>query len=161
MGFLRQSLLSPLRYVITCNSPMNCLSCSLQASHFFHKYLCLLMNFSLWLYLAWLGRPPHTWYILQPNFPHVKVLPSSRCPTNNIIITTQCCFSPISGPTTYPKNNLSYVKLQGSMKTALESDLPSFEADFVDAGSWVQEEHLPSGDICVKAESFALLRWVI
>jgi len=64
------------------------------------------------------------------------------------------------GPTTYPKNNLSYVKVQGSIKTAQGSDLPSFEADFVDAGSWVQQEHLPSGEVWMKAESFALLRVV-
>ena len=65
----------------------------------------------------------------------------------------------ILGPTTHPKNQLRYVNFHGSMKAVHGSDLPPFEADIVDGGAWLQEEHLPSGEIWVKVEHSALLRY--
>jgi len=62
------------------------------------------------------------------------------------------------GPTTHPKNKLSYAKFRGTIKTAQGSDLPPFEADIVDSGAWAQEDNLPSGEAWVKTELFALLR---
>jgi len=64
----------------------------------------------------------------------------------------------ILGPTTYPKNRLSYVKVHGTVKSVPDSSLPPFAADFVDGGVWLQEEVLPSGEPWVKTEGFALLK---
>jgi len=64
------------------------------------------------------------------------------------------------GGTTHPKNQLSYVKLQGSIKTVNGSGLPPFEANIVDSGSWVQQDYQPGGEAWMTAESFALLKVV-
>lgn len=64
----------------------------------------------------------------------------------------------ITGPTTHPKNQLSYVKLHGTVRSVHDSGLPPLEAEFVDSGAWVQEEILPSGGSWVRPEGFALLR---
>jgi len=64
------------------------------------------------------------------------------------------------GPTTHPKNHLSYLKIRGTVKSAHDSNFPPFEAEFVDGGAWVQEELLHSGQPWIKPEGFALLRVV-
>lgn len=64
----------------------------------------------------------------------------------------------MSGPTTHPKNHLDYLKVQGTVRTAPGGSFPPFEADIVDAGTWVQQEHLPSGQVWMRTEATALLR---
>ena len=66
--------------------------------------------------------------------------------------------NPISGPTKHPKNQLTYLKFHGTIKTVQGNGLPPFEADIVDSGAWAQEDHLSSGEVWVKTEHFALLR---
>jgi len=61
------------------------------------------------------------------------------------------------GPTT-PKNQLTYLKVHGSIKTVQGSDLPPFEAEIVDGGGWTQEDHSPSGEPWARADLCALLR---
>ena len=65
----------------------------------------------------------------------------------------------ILGPTTHPKNQLRYVKFHGSIETVQGSDLPPFEADIIDGGAWIQESHLPSGEVWINVEHSALLRY--
>lgn len=74
------------------------------------------------------------------------------------LIPNNTNFRPIPGPTTHPKNNLNYVKLRGTVRSAHDSSFPPFEADFVDGGAWVQEEVLASGQPWIKPEGYALLR---
>ena len=50
------------------------------------------------------------------------------------------------------------MKIHGTIKSVRDSSLPPFAADFVDAGVWIQQEDLPSGETCVKVEASALLR---
>jgi len=81
-------------------------------------------------------------------------------PKPAFVITCDWDAAHVLGPTTHPKNNLSYVKLRGTVKTVRDSGLPPLEAEFVDAGAWVQEEVLPSGQPWIKPEGCALLRVV-
>lgn len=39
------------------------------------------------------------------------------------------------------------------------SDLPPLEADFVDAGVWLQEENHPSGELWLRTEASVLLSY--
>ena len=64
----------------------------------------------------------------------------------------------ISGPTTHPKNNLTYLKVHGSIKSVQGSGLPPFEAEIIDGGGWTQEDHSPSGEPWARADLSALLR---
>jgi len=64
------------------------------------------------------------------------------------------------GPTTHPKNNLDYVKAEGTVRTVPGGSLPPFEAIIVDSGTWVQQDHLPSGEVVMRSEATALLRVV-
>ena len=71
---------------------------------------------------------------------------------------TYTYLKPVPGPTTQPKNHLSYMKLRGTVTSARDSSLPPFAAEFVDGGVWVQQEDLPSGETWVKTEASVLLR---
>jgi len=62
------------------------------------------------------------------------------------------------GPTTHPKNLLSYVKVYGTMKSIKESGLPPFDAEIVDCGAWVQQEYLSSGETVARSELSTLIR---
>jgi len=64
------------------------------------------------------------------------------------------------GPTTQPKNHLSYIKLHGTVKSVHDSSFPPFAADFVDAGAWIQQEVLPSGETWFRSDVSTLLRVV-
>ena len=63
-----------------------------------------------------------------------------------------------AGPTTQPKNLLTYGKLRGTVKPVHDSSHPPFAADFVDGGAWIQLEALASGETWAKGNISVLLK---
>jgi len=74
-----------------------------------------------------------------------------------LIMTFDCDAGSSLGPTTHPENHLHYMKFRGTVESVRDGH-PPFTAEVVDAGTWLQQEALPSGESWIKSDSYALLR---